>query len=255
QTVFAPVAAVGLADGRVLKFVGGAVSIHQMVIDDPTDAARWTGAPARTIRGHGAVALAALRFAPTSIRLFYIHEGHVYAMLSTDNGVSWDSPVTVYSGGDAAIDLVTAYHSALPDGPWRVGFSTYDRETGDYTPRFGYHDDTGWVTYPYLPGWRAAGLYPYGAGQTVLVFRPQDRGASRLRALTLTGSVYSMPREIDQTQAGLFGLGLAYFRFCQIPEHGCVMGVAGEYAAGAGVYVGVCGLFDADRAPTVLSSG
>ncbi len=255
QTVFAPVAAVGLADGRVIKFVGDASCIRQMVIDNPTDAASWTNATATTIRSHGALALAALRFAPASIRLFYIHTGQVYTILSTDNGASWGSPVTVYSAGDAATDLVTAYHSALPAGPWRVGFSTYDSETGDYTPHFGYYDGADWVTYPYLPGWRAAGFYPYGAGQTVLVFRQQDRGASRLRALTMTGSVYSMPREIDQTQAGLFGLGLAYFRFCQIPEHGCVMGVAGEYAAGAGVYVGVCGLFEADRAPSALSSG
>lgn len=250
QTFFTPVAAVGLADGRLIKFVGDASSIRQMVIADPTHAQSWTGATPEPLRMHGALSLAALRFAASSIRLFYIHAGdnNVYFIQSTNDGASWGSPVAVYSGGDAAADLVVAYHPALVNGPWCVGFSAYESATGNYTPHFGYHDGTIWVTHAYEAGWRAAGIYPsheVSGAQHVLVFRQQDRGASRLRALTQIGSVYSDPRALDQTQAGLFGLGLAYFRFCQVPEFGCVLGVAGEYAAGAGGYSGVCGLFEA----------
>lgn len=247
QHLFSPVTAVGLSDGRLLKFVGGASTIRQMVIEDPTRATSWTLASAATIRGHGAVALAALRFAADSLRLFYIHagDGKVYSIQSTNNGASWGSPVMVYAGGDAVADLVIAYGAALPNGPWFIGFSTYDSATGDYRARFGYDDGTAWVAHAYDAGWRAAGISPYAgdAVPAVLVFRQRDRGASRLRAMTKQGESYGAPRDIDQTQAGLFGLGLAYYRFCQLAELGCMLGVAGEYAVGAGGYAGVCGLF------------
>lgn len=254
QHLFSPVSAVGLADGRVLKFVGEASAIRQMVVEDPTSAASWTSASAGTIRPHGAAALAALRFAASSIRLFYIHagDGNVYTIQSTNNGASWSSPVTVYAGGDAAADLVIAYSATMGDGPWFFGFSTYNGGTGEYRPRFGYYDGAAWVTHAYDSGWRAAGVSPYtgDAAPAVLVFRQRDRGASRLRAMTKQGGSYGAPRDIDQTQAGLFGLGLAYYRFCQLPEFGCMLGVAGEYAVGAGGYAGVCGLF-AGSAPLV----
>lgn len=249
QTLFAPVSAVGLADGRILKFTANLTDrIEQHLIAEPSAAASWSAPTTTTVRSHGALSLCALRYAASSIRLFYIHaaNGNVYTIHSADNGVTWGNPVVVYGGGDAASDLVIAYQPALPDGPWFVGFSTYNGGTGNYTACFGYYGGTTWVTHAYAePGWRAAGIYPYGAAQRVLVFRQQERGAARLRALDKTGSVYSAPRELDQTQAGRFGLGLAYFRFYQLPEFACMLGVAGEYAAGGDAYVGVCGLFEA----------
>ena len=72
-----------------------------------------------------------------------------------------------------------------------------------------------------------------------------DRAVSARSAVVLEKSAgtYANPQDLDHTQAGLFGLELAYYRFCQLPEAGCMLGVAGESAYGAGLYLGVAGLF------------
>jgi hypothetical protein len=76
-----------------------------------------------------------------------------------------------------------------------------------------------------------------------LVVRTRGVGASKLRVLDKAGASFSNARDIDHTQAGLFGLELAYYRFCQLPEASCMLGVAGESAYGAGVHLGVAGVF------------
>ena len=260
QTSFYPVAAVGLADGSLLRFVGQGSAIVQDRVSDPTTAAGWSGAARTTVRAHGATDVAALREPPgrgTTIRLFYVHsdDGKVYFVESADDGASWSSPTTVYSGGDAALDLVVAYidDPAVDDGPWFVGFSTYNGGTGEYTARFGY-DSGGWTTHALAVGWRAAGIDAYApaagmltdGAHRVYVFRQQGMGTSRLRTYEHRRGSFSQPQDIDQTQAGLFGVILAFYRFCQLPAAGGLLGVAGEAASGRGAYLGVTGVFHTD---------
>ena len=253
QSIFRPIAAVGLDDGSLLRFVGVPGAVVQDRVSDPTTAAGWSAAARTTVRGHGAISLAALKVAGT-IRLFYAHsdDGKVYVIESGDDGASWGSPTTVYAEGNAAIDLVVAYvdDPTVDDGPWFVGFSTYDGGTGEYTARFGYLSD-GWTTHALAVGWRAAGIDAYApssgmvtaGAHRVYVFRQQGHGPSRLRTYEHRRGSFTQPQDMDQTQAGLFGVILAFYRFCQLPTAGCLLGVTGEAASGRGVYLGVTGIF------------
>ena len=256
QVSFRPVAAVGLADGSLLRFVSQASAIVQDRVSDPTTAAGWSAAARTTVRAHGATSLAALRIGDL-IRLFYINssDGKLYFVDSTNDGASWGSPTTVYSGGDAALDLVVAYvdDAGVDDGPWFVGFSTYDGGTGEYTARFGY-DSGGWTTHALAVGWRAAGIDAYAptagivtdGAHRVYVFRQQGKGTSRLRTYEHRRGTFAQPQDIDQTQAGRFGLILAYYRVYQLPIAEVMLAVAGEAASGRGAFLGVAGIFHAD---------
>jgi hypothetical protein len=250
QSAFWPVAAVGLANGNVLWFQAHTSQLRKYTVTNPHLAASWSGLTPTTLVGATMLSLAALRVPSSStIRLWYINtSNNVQYIESSNNGSSWGGAVTVYSGGDAVLDLVVAHidNGTTSNGPWFFGFSTYDSGTGIYTPRFGYFNGSSWVTHAYAVGWRAAGIDAYGAVTTahrVLVFRQRGQGASRLRVVNKSASAYVDPEDIDQTQAGLFGLELSYYRFCQLPEANCMLGVAGEGAYGAGVYLGVAGLF------------
>lgn len=264
QTIHWPTAAVGLPayevggvshQGRVIKFVAGASALKQYTIADPAAAASWTGATGVTRVTGLCAGVAALRIPGSStLRLFYILGGNVYYLESADSGSGWGSAVTVYGGGDAAADLVVAYiaDGSVANGPWFVGFSVYDGMTGSFTARFGYFSG-GWITHAYgESGWRAAGIdahAPAASRHRVLVFRQANRGTSRLRSLDKSGSSYTNPQDVDQTQAGHYGLELAFYRFCQLPEiHeaanlGAMAGVVGETAFGGSVYLGVGGVF------------
>lgn len=250
QSTFRVTAAVGLADGRMLKFVALPTGLTLAVIADPTLAAVWQGAAAVTLVAGGMLGVAALR-APSSstVRAFYITTSNQVAYVqSGDNGSSWGGPVTVYAGGDAVGDLVVAHiaNGVVSGGPWFVGFSTYDGGAGVYTPRFG-DESSGWVMHAYESGWRAAGIDAYApaaARHRVLVLRQRGLGSSRLRALDKTGSTFANAQDIDQTQAGRFGLELLTARLAQLPEVGATAGILGEGAYGAGSYQGVCSVFD-----------
>ncbi|MCC6455885.1 MAG: hypothetical protein IT328_13115 [Caldilineaceae bacterium] len=248
QSAFRPTTAVGLANGSILKFQANSGALQQYTISSPHLAASWSGLTPTTLVAATMLSVAAIRIpGGSTIRLFYINSSnHVQYIESANNGSSWSGAVTVYSGGDAVLDLVAAYidNGTTVNGPWFFGFTT--QSGGTYTPRFGYHNGTSWVTHAYLPGWRAAGIDAYGAAtsaHSVLVFRQRGLGASKLRVLSKAAGVYSGAQDVDQTQAGLFGLELAYYRFCQLPEAACILGVSGEGAYGAGIYLGVAGLF------------
>jgi hypothetical protein len=247
QVTFRPVALVGLANGSVLKFQAMATECRMYTIASPAVAASWTGATYSVVVAAGLITIAALRVPGSStIRLFYVGSANnVLYIESTNNGAAWGAPVTVYSGANAVLDLVVAYinNGVTTQGPWFVGFTT--QTAGIYTPRFGYFSGA-WVTHAYDPDWRAAGIDAYGtatAAHRCLVVRTRTKGASRLRVLDKAAGVFSNIRDLDQTQAGLFGLELSYYRFCQLPEAGCMLGVAGEGAYGAGLHIGVGGIF------------
>jgi hypothetical protein len=253
QVTHWPTTVVGRADGSVLKFVANSTHIVQYTIATPTSAASWTGASGTNRVTGMSFSVAALRVPGSStIRLFYLLSGNVLYIESTNNGSTWGGAVTVYSGGNAVSDLVVAYiaDGSVANGPWFVGFSTL--ATGIYSARFGYFSGS-WLTHAYgETGWRAAGIDAYApaaARHRVLVFRQRGQGTSRLRIMAKTGSVFSSVSDIDQTQAGKFGLELAFFRFCQMPGASAAVGstlaVCGEAAFGGGVFLGVGGIFQA----------
>lgn len=250
QSVFRPVALVGLANGTVLKFQAHPTEIRKYTIANPALATSWTGASYVTAVAAGALSVAALRVPNTNtIRLWYINlSNNVLYIESTNNGSSWGSPVTVYSGGLAVLDLVVAYinNGVTTNGPWFFGFTTL--VSGAYVPRFGYYNGSAWVTHAYNTDWRAAGIDAYGTPTTAhrcLVTRTRTIGPSKLHVVDKNGATYSNGRDLDHTQAGLFGLELAYYRYCQLPEAACMLAVVGESAYGAGLYLGVGGLFSA----------
>jgi hypothetical protein len=248
QSSFAVTTAVGLANGNILKFQAEPSNLRMYTVANPHLAASWSGLTPTTLVATTALGLAAVRVPNSStIRLWYINSSNnVLYIESANNGSSWGSPVTVYSGGLAVLDLVTAYidNGTTANGLWFFGFTT--QSAGVYTPRFGYHDGANWVTHAYDAGWRAAGIDAYGdatSAHRCLVVKTRSTGASKLRVLDKSGGSYSNARDIDHTQAGLFGLELAYYRFCQLPEANCMLGVVGESAFGAGLHLGVAGLF------------
>lgn len=250
QTDFRPTTAVGRSDGSLLKIVAAATTITRTIIADPTDPAAWTAATPVTLRSHSALAVAALRVpGSTTIRLFFIYtNNNIYSIHSNNDGGTWTTPVAVYTGGDAAGDLVVSYldDGVIADGPWFVGFSAYDAGSGVYHPRFGMQTGGVWTFTPYSSGWRAAGIDAYAppsAALRVLVFRQSGQGASRLRMLELDAGAYANPQDLDQTQGGRFGVILGFYRFSQVPEAACMAGVVCEAAEGYGSYVGVSGLF------------
>ena len=215
-------------------------------ITSPSAAASWTSPSASsTVIASSVGGIAALRHGST-IRLFYIDgaTGNVAYIDSTNNGSSWGSAVTVHSGGLGSYDLVCAYdeNGTTANGPWFFGFTYYDG-LGHYTPYFGYYNGSAWVATAYSSGWRAAGIDAYnvnGTAHTVLVYRQSDSGSSRLRALDKTGATYANAIDIDQTQAGLFGLEMNNFRFVQLSDFSLVMGIIVEHAGNQGVYAGIC---------------
>lgn len=248
QSVFRPVAAVGLANGDILKFQGNIGSLDLYTVSDPQVAASWSGLSATSLLASTVLSVAALRVPNSStIRVFYINaSNNVQSIESSDNGTSWGSAVTVYAGGDAVLDLVVSYidNGTTVNGPWFFGFTT--QAVGIYTPRFGYYNGTSWVTSAYDANWRAAGIDAYGTATSAhrcLVVRTRTVGAGKLRVLENNGGTFSNARDLDHTQSGLFGLELAYYRFCQLPEAGCMLAVVGEGAYGAGIVLGVGGLF------------
>lgn len=248
QVSFVPTTAVGLANGNILKFQAESGNLRKYTITNPHLAASWSGLTPTNLVAASMLAVAALRVpGGNTIRLFYINaSNNVQYIESTNNGSSWGSAVTVYSGGDAVLDLVVAYinNGTTANGPWFFGFST--QAAGRYTPRFGYHNGAAWVTHAYDIDWRAAGIDAYGTATTAhrcLVMKSRQVGASKLRVLDKSGSSYSNARDLDHTQAGLFGLEMSYHRFCQLPEAGCMLAVVGESAHGAGIFQGVGGLF------------
>lgn len=249
QSVFYPTTAVGLANGTVLKFVGHVGDLRKYTVTSPTSPSGWLPAPV-TVLAVTVLALAAVRVPNTNgIRLWYINSSNnVLYIDSLDDGATWSAPATAYSGGAAVLDLVVAYinNGTTLNAPWFFGFTT--QAAGVYTPRFGYYDGAAWVTHAYDANWRAAGIDAYGTVATshrVLVMRQRDVGATKLRVVTKAAAVYSSPKDLDHTQAGLFGLELAYYRFCQLPEANCMLAVAGESAYGAGIVLGVGGIFSA----------
>jgi hypothetical protein len=253
QVLFKNTTAVGLADGKVLRFIrDSSTTVIQQTINDPTSAANWTtpSATATVISGFGVNSIAALRIPGSStIRLWYVRaNGNVYYIESTNNGSSWGAAQTVYSGGNANHDMLVAYINTgvTPHKPWFFGFSAFS--AGAYTPYFGFHDGAAWQAYAYTTGYRAAGMDLYGgasgAGHRVYVYREED-GVSRLRVLFLahaTGT-YTLSGDIDSSQGGLFGLCLSYYKFCQLPQLGITMAIAGEHAQGAGAFMGVASSF------------
>ena len=257
QSVFRPTTAVGLANGDILKFEAHPGELRMYSVSSPHLAASWSGLTPTVLIASTMLSVAALRVPGTStMRLWFINaSNNVQTIESADNGSSWGSATTVYSGGDAVLDMVVAYinNGVTANGPWFFGFTT--QSAGVYTPRFGYHNGTSWVTHAYDADWRAAGIDAYGettSAHRCLVVKTRSVGASKLRVLEKSAGSYANAQDIDHTQAGLFGLELAYYRFCQLPEAvppmgagqaGCMLGVAGESAYGAGVYLGVAGLF------------
>jgi hypothetical protein len=244
QTVFRATTAVGLADGSVLKFVGNIGALQKYVIADPTLAASWTGASATTLVASTVLSVAAVRVPGTStIRLFYINaSNNVQYIESADNGSTWGAAVTVYSGGAAVLDLVVGYVAAAADGPWLFGFTS--QSGADYTANFGYYNGVSWVVTAYAVNWRAGGIDAVSGGtvQWLLVTRQRSNGASKIRRLRKSGVTYLSAEEIDQTQAGLFGLEISYCRFFHLPEAGACMGIVGEAGYGAGCFLGVAGI-------------
>ena len=263
QVLWRPVAAVDLADGSVLRFVGLSGSIVQDRVSSPATAAGWSGAARTTVVAtHGALSLCAVRVG-TTIRLWYASnaDGHVYYRESTDNGTSWGSATTVYAGAYTAVDVVAGYLSdgVVSNGPWFVGFSTYNGGTGEYTAHFGYYSG-GWVTHAYapggLPGWRAAGIDVHAspaARHRVLVYRQQGLGPSRIRSVDKLGAVYSNAEDLDQTQASLFGLVLAWARYTDVGD--VTLGVVGETGYNGKCWLGVAGVFEAENNAPVTDEG
>ena len=248
QSVFRGVAVVGLADGTILKFQANISALTKYTVTNPELAASWTAPPSVTLVASTMLSVAALRIPGSStIRLFYINSSNnVQYIESTNNGSTWGSAVTVYSGGIAVLDLVVAYISngTIANGPWFFGFTT--QTLGVYTPRFGYYNGASWVTAAYEENYRAAGIDAYGdvtSYHRCLVARTRSMGAARLRVVRNTAGTFSNAVDIDVTQGGYFGLELAYYRFCQLPEAGCMLAVVGESAYGAGIALGVGGIF------------
>ena len=256
QSVFRPTTAVGLANGNILKFQADASNLRMVTVSNPHLAASWSSLTPTTLVASTMLAVCALRVPESStVRLWMINSNNnVQYTESSNNGATWGSAVTVYSGGDAVRDLVVSYidNGTVSNGPWFFGFSTLSGVT--YTPRFGYYDGANWVTHAYESDWRAAGVDAYGAPTAehrCLVFKARGVGASKLRVVEKLGGSYSNGRELDQTQAGYFGIELAYYRYCQLPEAGqtgCMLAVVGESAFGAGAHLGVGGLITSSDA-------
>lgn len=249
QFFFKPTTAVGLGNGNILKIVADTSAIKAYTVTNPKTAGGWSGLTPTTVAATAAYDVCAIRIpGTTTIRLFYINgSNHVNYRQSSDNGATWSGATTIYSGGNATRDLCAAYLNGgtILNGPWFVGFSTYNSGTGIYTCYFGY-DDSGWVTHAYDSGWRAAGIYGVNEarpGHRVLVFRQPSSGTSRIRAVEKSGATYSSAYDLDETQAGLVGLQLTFAKYFQLPEADCTLGIVAERAYGGDTHLGVGGFF------------
>lgn len=247
QSSFLPTALVGLTNSTLLHFRAAVGNIQKRTISNPTAAGGWAGGYANIV-AVTATDIYAIRGAGADsgiIRLFYITSNNVHYVESTDAGANWGSPITVYSGGDAVNDLCAAYvdNATVANGPWFVGFSTYNGGTGVYTPRFGYFSGS-WTTHAYDPNWRACGIAAYAAessAHTCLLFRQSNNGISRLRTVAKEGSSY-FPAEtydIDATPAGNFGLRLTWARLHNLPSLETMLLTYAESAKGSGLYTGI----------------
>lgn len=252
QGLYRPVALCSTSDGRMLRFRASGTAMWMDVINDPTSATNWQ-VPSDTVQlaTHTAYALCALRTPAggSTIRLFFINgnNGNVYYRVSMDDGATWGSDFTVYSGGDAVADLVVAYIEATGFGQERfVGFTTVS--SGVYRARFGNGNASSWTIQQYGQDyWRAAGIVVDRTGLStgqvrVLAYRQRSQGLSRLRSLRFDGTTFDQATDLDRTSAGLVGLALNNFRFFQLPEMEAQIGIGGEGGFGAGAYEGVVGL-------------
>ena len=236
-----PATGVEFDDGSIFRFVAAPSDLKYQRIADPTDAAEWQNNPWTTAQSLTADALAAYHHASTYARVYYVSGGNVDFIRTSNSGSSWKAPLSVYSGGDAAYDVCarrTDSSHALPNR-YVVGFTTYN--SGTYAAYF-----NAGTNVKVADGWRAAGVYVReGDNDYVycLVFREPDNGPARLRVVRFDGTTFDQAVDIDQTQAGLFRLKLAAYKFCATPGSYSLLGVALENAYMGGNYEGVGGVF------------
>jgi len=230
--------------GYIVRFRGAVGGIYQQTITNPTVAAQWTGNAWTNINANMPSALAAYRHAATSARIYYINGGNVYYLRTTDDGASWLARLTLYSGGDAAVDVTVtrtpAGHSLNANV---VGFTTYN--AGVYAAYF-----NAGINRKYADYWRAAGVFTKADDTTYvypLVFRQSSYGPARLRVLRFDGATFDQPVDIDQTQSGLFGLNLCAYKFCGIPDSNLLIGSAVESGYTGQNYEGIASGFWQDE--------
>jgi hypothetical protein len=256
-----PAAAVDFPDGSLFRFVAAPANLKYQHITDPTAADQWQNNAWTTAVAATADALAGYRHADAAARVYYIDTatGYVRFIRTIDSGATWLAPLNAYTGGDAAYDLClnrTPATHAL-GVTFCFGFTTYTSSgagAGTYAAYF----DAG-SSLKYADGWRAAGIYMREGDDDYiycLVFRAPDLGPARLRVVRFDGATFDQPVDIDQTQAGLFGLNLAAYKFCPTPVPAqagiALLGVALENAYMGGNYEGVAGVF---WVPAAAASG
>lgn len=237
-----PSAGFDTSSGAIQRFKANAAGIWQQTVTNPADANEWRANAWTNIHSDVASAMCAYRHATTSARLYYIAGGNVYYLRTSDDGVSWLARLALYTGGNASSDLCI---SRAPVGHAVagnvVGFSTYASGTGVYAAYF-----NAGSTVKYADYWRAAGVFFRSDDVThvyCLVFRQTGAGPARLRVVKFDGSAFSGARDIDQTQAGLFGINLACYKFCGIPGSNLLIGSAVESAYTGESYEGVASGF------------
>ena len=228
--------------GGIQRFKVTAAGIWQQTVTDPAQAEQWRNNPWTNIHDAVATALCAYRHGPTHARLYYIVAGNVYLLRTNDDGASWLGPLSLYTGGDAAADVCI---NSAPAGHAITGsiagFSTYNGSTGVYAAYFNAGSNVKYADY-----WRAAGIFCRPDDLSFvycLVFRQTDSGSARLRVVKFDGSAFSDAGDIDQTQAGLFGIKLGCYKFCGIPDSNLLIGSAVENAYAGKNYEGVASGF------------
>lgn len=236
-----PATGIDFQDGSICRFVAAPSDLKFQRITDPAGADQWQNNSWTTVQAVTAEALAAIRHSDTNGRVYYISGGNVRFVRTNDSGSTWLSPLSLYTGGDAAYDLCL---NILPGShaignTYAVGFTTYSG--GTFSAYFNAGSNV-----KYADGWRAAGIYVRDGDDDYvycLVFRAPDNGPARLRVVRFDGSTYDQAVDIDQTQAGLFGLDLAAYKFCPTSDGAALLGVALETAYMGGNYEGIAGLF------------
>lgn len=197
QATFWPTTAVSTSTGTILNLLGRITDIRKYAISTPSSTSSWTGASYVTVAATTVLAMCAVRV-PSSqtIRLFYINSSNnVVYQESTNDGSTWGAVQTVYSGGNAVLDLVVAYRNdgIVSNGPWFVGFTTLT--VGVYSPRFANFTGGAWVTTAYgTTNYHAGGIDAYGATGTshrCLVFKASDVGQTLLRSVNKLAAVFS----------------------------------------------------------------
>ena len=237
-----PSAGFDTLDGAIHRFKVTATGIWQQTITDPAQADQWRTNLWTNIHGAVATALCAYRHGSTNARLYYIVAGSVYFLRTNDDGGTWLGPVSAYAGGDAAADVcINSAPAGHAIAGAIVGFSTYNSSTGVYAAYFNAGSNVKYADY-----WRAAGIFCRPDDTSFvycLVFRQTDRGSARLRVVRFDGNAFSDAHDIDQTQAGLFGINLACYKFCGIPDSNLLIGSVVENAYAGKNYEGVASGF------------